>query len=146
MIVTSLQCVAGRMQTQSHRAAFETLNINGIVAPELKLQLFAARRSVKAGTLTHISDAELDFFDSGASHLSQTVTQPECAKIHMRTGAPPTDPYGRSGCHETIPFVEKWGEKEDFQTATCLTPFYQLSNFLLLLPATQPCQFSVVFK
>lgn len=145
MIVSSLQCVASRMQTQTHRAAFETLNINGIVAPKLKLQLFAARRSVNAGTLNHISDAELDFFDTGASHLSHSVTQPECAKIHMRTGARPTDPYGRSGCRETIPFVEG-GKKEDFQTATCLTPIYQLSNFLLLLPATQPCQFSVVFK
>lgn len=115
MIVTSFQCVAGRMQTQTHMAVFETLNINGIVAPKLKLQLFAARRSVNAGTLTHISDAELDFFDSGASHLSQTVTQPECAKIHMRTGAPPTDPYGRSGCHETISFVEGGKKKKTFK-------------------------------
>lgn len=65
---------------QTCRAVLETLNIKGIVVAKLTLQLFAPRYFVNAGTLTHISDAELDFFDSGASHLSQTVAQAECVK------------------------------------------------------------------
>lgn len=65
---------------QTRRAALETLNIKRIVAAKLTLQLFAARYFVNAGTLTRISDAQLDFFDSGASHLSQTVAQAERAK------------------------------------------------------------------
>lgn len=88
MIFSGSQCVASRGQTQTRRVAFEALNTNGTVAPILKRQLFC--RSANADPFTHISDAELDFFDSGASHLSQTVTQPECAK----------NPYGhRSSAH-----------------------------------------------
>lgn len=40
---------------QTWRAVLETLNIKGIVAAKLALQLFAARDFVNAGTLAHIN-------------------------------------------------------------------------------------------
>lgn len=65
-----------RWMTQTCVAVLETLNNEGVVAAKVTLQLFSACDFVNAGTLTHINDAVLNFFDSGASRLSQTVTQP----------------------------------------------------------------------